>query len=335
MLTALAASAIVPLCSTGVILKALQARRIPRAPPASSQNTKGMAIAMPSFCSRASATPSSIRLRLAGRRLSSAHVGNRNVGHVPLPLDHDGHHSFIRRGKHHGPLILIAYINIRPRKARLVECLHQVGRIRGLELRRHRAHGTHADRRRSRQRPRSRINIHPELFQRRRGVGVAFDGAKRRLNSRPILPASMCVLRINRHAPNPITAPPRTITPTMIATTIRIAFSAPPPCPGVAAGAAAMAGFAAAPAGLAAVVWKPEAPVIVAPQLVQNFPAPSSVAPHDVQNAMTHLSNTLLAEYIATSSRRERSYRRGFQAIGRHITLAYPNRRGSYLCGLA
>src|SRR5579872_1118535 len=102
----------------------------------------------------------------------------------------------------------------------------------------------------------------------------------------------MCVLRINRHAPNPITAPPSTITPMMIATTTRMAFSAPPPWAGVAAGAAATAGFAAAPAGpAAAVVWKPEAPVIVAPQLVQNFPAPSSDAPHDVQNAMTHLSN--------------------------------------------
>src|SRR5579864_972494 len=139
----------------------------------------------------------------------------------------------------------------------------------------------------------------------------------------------MLVLRIRRHAPNPITAPPSTMMPTMIASTTRMAFSAPPPAGGApATGGAAMAGWAAAPVELAAVLWKPELPVKAAPHLVQNFPVPSSVVPQDVQNAITHLGKQLCAEYSAPAACRERNSRRGFPAIARLARPSHPTSRG-------
>src|SRR5690348_8461242 len=108
----------------------------------------------------------------------------------------------------------------------------------------------------------------------------------------PFLPASTCDRLAIRHTPNPITAPPSTMTPIMMATTIRMTFSAPPPEGGVvvAGSAVAAAGLAAAAAAippLAGVALA--APATTAPHLVQNFDAPSNVAPQDVQKAITHL----------------------------------------------
>src|SRR5579864_5392476 len=109
----------------------------------------------------------------------------------------------------------------------------------------------------------------------------------------PFLPASTCDRLAIRHTPNPITAPPSTMTPIMMATTKRMTFRAPPPEGGavvVAGSAVAAAGLAAAAAAippLAGVALA--APATTAPHLVQNFDAPSSVAPQDVQKAITHL----------------------------------------------
>src|SRR5690242_6895197 len=108
----------------------------------------------------------------------------------------------------------------------------------------------------------------------------------------PFLPASTCDRLAIRHTPNPITAPPSTMTPMRMATTIRMTFSAPPPVGGavVAGSAVAAAGLAAAAAAIPPLAGvAPAAPATVAPHLVQNLPVPSSVAPQDVHKAITHL----------------------------------------------
>lgn len=106
----------------------------------------------------------------------------------------------------------------------------------------------------------------------------------------PFLPATTCVRLAIRHTPNPITAPPSTMMPMMMATTIRMAFKAPPPAGAFAGAAAAGAGLAAAPTNPPPVTpCAPDADATGAPHLVQNFPVPSTTDPQDVQNAMIHL----------------------------------------------